>query len=401
MAIFNYKAYNAIQQKISGQIAASSDGEAMDKLGQRGLTNIKVKTAGTSGNINALLKRVTNKDLVIFSRQFSVMVSANVSITEALLTLVEQTKNPYFQGIIADIAYDVDSGTSLSDAFSQKPKIFSDFFINIVRSGEASGRLDEVLSYLADQMERDYDVVQKVGGEMVYPAAILVCMVGVGVIFLVKVVPSLTEIMQQTATELPWSTKIIMATSFFFRDHLLLIGLIATALIIFLASIVRTKEGRYYFDTFKMTIPVFGPLFRNMYLVRFTRSFSTLLKGGVPLTKSLEIAGKVVKNKIYDNLIEKSLAEVNEGGSLSVSFENNRYVPKMVAQIISVGEKTGKIDEVLDRLTSFYEREIDVSIRIISTLLTPIVMIIIGIGVFIMVGGILLPMYQVADSMGS
>jgi type IV pilus assembly protein PilC len=150
-----------------------------------------------------------------------------------------------------------------------------------------------------------------------------------------------------------------------------------------------------------MTIPVFGPLFRNMYLVRFTRSFSTLLKGGVPLTKSLEIAGKVVKNKIYDNLIEKSLAEVNEGGSLSVSFENNRYVPKMVAQIISVGEKTGKIDEVLDRLTSFYEREIDVSIRIISTLLTPIVMIIIGIGVFIMVGGILLPMYQVADSMGS
>ncbi|HNU81497.1 MAG TPA: type II secretion system F family protein [bacterium] len=400
MPIFKYKAKNNITGKTKSELTVGiNEADVVKRLSRQNFSVLAIadKTDSLEAKINLFLNSIKVKDLVIFSRQFSVMIAANVPVVESLLILIDQTNNFSLKKMIADIAFEVDSGALLSDAFAKRPKIFSEFFVNIIKSGETSGKLDEVLTYLADETEKSYDMASKIKGAMIYPAFILVGLLAVAVILMVYVIPNLTSMLTETGMQLPLATRIIIAISNFLQNYLILLILTLVGLIIAVRYYLRTEVGRYQLDTFKLKMPIFGRLFKYIYLVRFSRILSTLLKGGVTITRALEITANVVGNVVYRDLILATLESINDGNPLSTVMEASNDVPKMVPQMLSVGERTGRIDSVLDKITDFYGRESSAMLANLSTLMEPIIMVIMGVGVGIMVAAILMPMYNMAN----
>ncbi|MCF7860400.1 type II secretion system F family protein [Patescibacteria group bacterium] len=400
MPIFKYKAKNNSTGRTKSELTvALSDSELISSLHKRDykISSIADVSGSLEAKINLLLNPIKVKDLVIFSRQFSVMIAANMPVVESLLILIDQTNSFSLKNMIADIAFEVDSGSLLSDAFARRPKVFSEFFINIIKSGETSGKLDEVLTYLADEMEKSYDMASKIRGAMIYPSFILAALTGVGVMLMVYVIPNLTAMLTETGMKLPLSTRIIIAISTFMRDYLILIALVILGLIMAGRYYLKTEIGKRQLDTIKLRMPIFGRLFKYIYLMRFTRSLSTLLKGGVTITRSLEITANVVGNVIYRELILDTLKSINDGNPLASVLETNDDVPKMVPQMISIGERTGQLDTVLDKITDFYSRESSAMLANLSALMEPMIMVIMGLGVGVMVAAILMPMYNMAS----
>ncbi|MFA5163031.1 MAG: type II secretion system F family protein [Patescibacteria group bacterium] len=399
MPIYQYKAEAKNGKIRTGKIVGLNEKEVEFKLRKQELNLISLIEASQSPmvKLSLLIQRVKPKDLVIFSRQFSVMISANMPVVESLMILVDQTNNFPLKSIIADIALDVDSGSLLSDAFAKRPKIFSEFFVNIIKSGETSGKLDEVLNYLADEMEKNYDMVSKIRGAMIYPLFIICGLIGVGIILMIYVIPNLTAILTETDIALPWSTRAVIGLSNFLRHFSWLVVLIVAGFIFLMRLYLKTTGGRRNFDLLKIKLPIFGKLFKYIYLMRFTRSLSTLLKGGVTITKSLEITADVVRNEIYRELIMQTLQSIKDGNPLATVFDSSDYVPKMVPQMISVGERSGKMEVVLDKISDFYTRESTNMLNSLSTIMEPLIMVIMGIGVAIMVAAVLLPMYNLGQ----
>lgn len=399
MPIFNYKALDFRGKKIQGMVNGFNRASAVEALTARGLEVLSVvdKTDSLELKLLILINPVRVKDLVIFSRQFSVMISANLAIVQSLKIVADQTENITLKSVISEVAYEVDGGSTLSNALGKRAKIFSDFYVNVVRSGETSGKLDDVLTYLADEMEKDYDMLSRIKGAMIYPIFIVSGMTVVGAIMMIVVVPKLVDMITETGGELPFATKIIMAISDFLINYWLLAILLAIGFGLFFKFYAGSKRGRRQLDLIKLKLPVFGQLFQYIYLVRFTRSMNTLISGGVNITKGLEIVAEVVGNEVYKELIEKSVDEVREGNSLSTVFEGNENVPKMIPQMINVGEKTGKLDLVMKKITDFYSREINNMLGNLVTLLEPLIMIVMGVAVGIMVAAVIMPMYSVAN----
>lgn len=399
MSIFKYVAETSDGKSKKGTIVGLSEAEAFTRLRRRDLTPSELIdiTNSFESKVNLFIAPIKTKDLVIFARQFSVMISASVTVTESLSILIDQTNNLSLKNMVSEIAFEVDSGSFLSDAFAKRPKIFSDFFVNIVRSGESSGKLDEVLDYLADEMEKSYDMSAKIKGAMIYPVFILVALVGVAVVLMLYVIPNLTSMLTESGARLPLATRIVIGTSNFMKSYIILIILFIAGLTFLVRLYLKTYSGKRNIDILKLKMPIFGKLFQYIYLMRFTRSLSTLLKGGVTITRSLEITAEVVGNTIYRELILETLESINDGNSLAVVLEASSYVPKMVPQMIAVGEKTGKIDTVLDRITSFYTRESSNMLDNLSKLMEPLIMVLMGVGVGIMVAAIILPMYNMAS----
>jgi len=334
------------------------------------------------------------------------MISANVTVVEALtilvdqttnISLLDQTTNISLQKMIADIAYEVDSGDFLSDALAKRPQAFSNLFVNIVKSGESSGRLDEVLDYLADEIESNYDMTAKIKGAMIYPVFILTGLVGVGIVLMVYVIPNLTSTLIESGAKLPIATRIVIATSDFLKNYLLYVFLALVGLAVAFRYWSKTPIGKRSIDIFKLKMPIFGKLFKYIYIIRFTRALSTLTKGGVSITKSLDITSNVMSNIIYKEMIQDTLTAVNDGKAISTVMEKSKDIPKMVPQMINVGEKTGKLDEVLDKITDFYGREVSNMLANLSTIIEPLIMVIMGVGVGTMVAAILMPMYNLAS----
>ena len=376
-------------------VEAPSEEVAVDLLREKSLSVLYIKEEKQS-RLTSLpfLNRIKVKDIVIFSRQFAVLISANVAMVQSLKIVLDQTENPKLKGIISEVADDVEAGTRLSEALAKHPKVFTNFFISVIRSGETSGKLEEVLNYLADEMEKDYDMMSKIKGAMIYPAIIFVLLIVVGIVMMVVVVPKLTSILTETGTELPLATKILIGLSNFLVSYwwVLLVGSVAFgAGFRFYAS---TPFGKRNIDLVKLKLPVFGTLFRRIYLVRFTRSMQTLLLGGVTITKSLKISADVVGNEVYKELIEETVKQVEDGNSISSVFVQSPEVPKMVGQMMSVGEKTGKLDVVLERITYFYGREINNIIANLMTLMEPFILIIMGVAVVGVIMAIMQPMYN-------
>lgn len=399
MPIYNYKAINFEGKKVQGIVDAFNKKAAIESLSEKKLKVYELidRTESPYLKFLSIFKKPTEKDLVIFSRQFSVMISANLAMVQALRICSEQTANLTLKMIISEIAYEVDSGSTLSSALVKRPKIFSSFYANVVRSGETSGRLDEVLVYLADEMEKDYDMNSKIKGAMIYPSFILFGLSVVGVVMMVVVVPKLTAILSETGAELPLSTRVVMGISGFLVNYWWMLIFILALAFFGLRFFINTPNGRRVFDSAKLKFPVFGDLFKLIYTVRFTRSLNTLISGGVSIAKSLEIVSEIVGNTIYKDLILQSKKSVEEGGSLAKVFLSGDEMPKMVPQMITVGEKTGKLDLVLKKLTDFYARETIAILTNLVTLLEPIVMIVMGVGVGVMVAAVLMPMYNLAS----
>jgi len=399
MPIFKYQAQDASGKTKRGTIVGLSENEVTIKLNKKDLNIISLTdvTDTRSSRIARFIAPIKTKDLVIFSRQFAVMISASVPVVESLLILIDQTDNISLRNMVSEIAFEVDGGAFLSDAFAKRPRIFSEFFINIIKSGETSGKLDDVLTYLADEMEKSYDMAAKIKGAMIYPLFIISSLFAVGIVLMVYVIPNLTAILTETGAELPFSTRLVIGVSDFLKNYSLPLIAVLVAMIIGIKFYLKTYRGRKNLDIVKLKMPIFGKLFQYIYLMRFSRSLSTLLKGGVTITRSLEIVAEVVGNIVYKELILETLESINDGNPFSAVFEASTYVPKMVPQMISVGEKTGKIDSVLDRITSFYTRESGNMLDNLSKLMEPLIMVLMGVGVGVMVAAVLLPMYNLAS----
>lgn len=398
MSLYKYKALDSTGKSLSGLVEANSEGVAADTLRDKGYSIVSLYLESTNNNAKKqfIFGGVSPKDMVIFSRQFSVLISANVAIVQSIKILVDQTENLRLKMILSEVVDEIDGGSTLSDSLAKRPKVFNNFFVNIIKSGESSGKLDEVLDYLADEMEKEYDMMSKVKGAMIYPAFVLGILFIVGVVMMVVVVPKLTVTMIEMGTELPISTKILIGTSDFLESSWLLMVLIIVAIVAGVRFSLKTRIGKIVFDNIILKLPIFGHLFQLIYLTRFTRSFNTLLVGGVTMTHALKITGDIVNNTVYKDLIAKTIVSIEDGHSISQEFSESKQIPNMVSQMMSIGEKTGKLDMILKRITEFYTREMDNMVANLMTLMEPIIIVIIGIAVGLMVAAIILPMYQMA-----
>ncbi len=402
MTTFNFKIINpSNNRQETGTVEAYDEAQAIDTLTARGFQIVSLKEVSIHGasRLLDLISRVNTKDLVAFSRQFAVMVSASVPVVEALKILAKQSIKPKMRRVIAEVSDEVDSGGTLSGSLAKRPELFSNFYISVVKSGEQSGKLDDALDYIADEMEKDYDMNSKIRGAMIYPVFVTLMMIGIGFMMMIFVVPKLTAIVVETGGELPTATKIMIAISSFLIGYWWVIIVALAAFVILLRFYLKSTGGRNQFDYLILKLPVFGQLLQMIYLVRFTRSMNTLVLGGVNISSSLRVAGEVVNNNYYQKIIEETIAEVQSGNSICTIFVRTKEIPSMVSQMMLVGEKTGKLDIALEKVTNFYNREITTMLANLMSLIEPSLMVIMGIGVGVMVAAILLPMYNVVSQL--
>lgn len=384
----------------AGLVDAPTQTDAADALTERGFEVLILEPHSSStakGKMN-VFNKIKAKDIVVVSRTLSVMISASVPLVDALKNIAEQTENPALREIMRDIASEVETGSRLSDAFERHPKVFGGFFVNMIRSGETSGQLEGVLEYLADQQEKDYDLTSRIKGAFVYPAFILTTLLGVGFMMMTFVIPNLTKILEESGVELPISTRILIAVSGFFQAYWVLIIIAAIGFVMILQMFIRTPYGRLKWDDLKLRLPIFGKMYQNMYVVRFSRSLATLIQGGVDQVTALEIVAGIVGNQVWKKIVFDTIKEVNEGNSMTTAFVKHKGIPSMMIQMLAVGEDTGKLQEVLNRVADFFRRELDNTVRNLVTLIEPIVMILLGLAVGVMVSAILLPLYNMSSA---
>ena len=399
MAIFSYKAKSRDNKTKLGTIVSTDENSAVRALNRKGLDVyfLKESSGDLEFKIATFLNPVKTKDLIVFSRQFSIMIMSNVPIVEALSVIIEQTSNLKFKVVLSQVAYDVDNGAFLSDALKKHPKVFSEFYCNVVKAGETSGKLDSILEYLSDEIEKDYDLTKRFKGALIYPAFIVVGLTVVGFVFIFFVLPELTKILEETGATLPLATRIVIGVTNFLRAYYAYLGLGLLFLIIGLRYYVKTPKGKRARDLFYVKMPILGKIFQLIYLVRFCRSFGTLLKGGVAVTKSLEIVGDIVRNSVYRDILIETVDNINEGASIVSVLERSEYVPKMIPEMMSVGERSGRLDEVLEETAKFYDKEVSSKLTNLNAIIEPVIMVIMGLGVGIMVAAVILPMYNVAS----
>ncbi len=401
--IFEYRAKKEDGTTVDGKIDAANEQVAIETLSDKGLIIISLtkqsKLPFWRRPLNiSFLQGVKPKKMVFISRQLSVMVSAGLPLVQALKVLAEQSDKIFLKNILNKIADDVREGRRFSVALAQFPKVFDDFYINMVRAGETAGKLDEVLNYLADQKEKNYDLMSKIKSAMIYPAFVIAAVVGVMIIMMVFVIPQLTGVLQEAGVDLPLPTKILIAVSGFFSSNFILILLATILLITGFIFWIKTPKGKAVWDDVLLKIPIFGDLFEEIYLVRFTRSLSTLIIGGIPISSALKIVAKVVGSSVYKETILDAVVDVEEGRSISSSFKDSPHIPSMLSQLLSVGERTGRLDDVLQKISDFYSREVQNTLSRLVTLLEPIIIIFLGVVVGGMVAAIVLPMYQMATA---
>ena len=399
MAIFEYYATDHQGQQLNGLVEADNLDIAFDILKDKSYNVISIHEQRENVLFKAnIMERVKIKDVVIFSRQFSVLISANITLVQALKILVEQTENNKLKMILAEVAEEIDGGSRLSDALEKRLNIFSQFYVSVIRSGETSGKLDEVLNYLAEEMEKDYDMNNKIRGAMIYPLFIMSSLIGVGVLMMIFVIPKLTAVLTESGVELPFATRVLMGTSAFLTRFWYIALALLIGAFIGLKLLLKTVSGKYAVDWIKLRIPIFGGLLKRIYILRFTRSMQTLIAGGVSITNSLKIVSDIVGNTIYRDIILQTIDEVEEGNSISSIFVTRKEIPKMLSEMMSIGEKTGKLDHILGQISNFYGREVDTMVSNLMTLMEPIIMLVMGGAVGIMVAAVIMPMYGLANA---
>lgn len=401
MPVYDYKAKDNTGASITGAVEAPNDAVAQDTLKERGMTVVALNERKKNTLFQSSLgffNRVPHKDVVLFARQLAVMISATVPIVQALRILVKQTSNITFKIIISEIADEVDGGAKLSASLARYPQAFSDFFIYMVRSGETTGKLDETLNYLADQQEKDYDLESKIKGAMIYPAFIMGAMLVIGILMMIFVIPKLTDALVAGGAKLPLPTVILMTVSRILTNFWWLIIAVGAIAFTLLRLYLRTPKGHRQFDILKFHLPVFGGIFEKIYLVRFSRSFSTLIASGIPVTRSLEIVADVIGNTIYKELTLQTITEVEAGNSIASVLITSKVVPPMLPQMMIVGEQTGKLDLILDKLSNFYAKELENMVANLVSIIEPLILVVMGGAVTVIVMAVLLPMYNLSNA---
>lgn len=398
---FIYQARTKQGEVRSGTIKASSKQSALSILQKNNLFVTALESPekqSALGKEITIFQRVSRIDVVNFSRQLAIMVKSDVSLVEGLEAIANQVKKTVFKEKLLKISQEIKNGSSFSKALSAEKKIFSKFYISMIKSGEASGSLPESLDYLAEHLERDYELTSSIKGALVYPALILLVMVGVLSIMMIFVVPDLTEVLKASGLELPLITKIVIKASDTLASYALYLFGIAVFLGIAGVKFLKTQKGLTIFNKIFLKIPVLKNFFKKVYLSTFAENLSTLISGGVHIAQALKISAEVVSSPVYKKVIKKAEKKVEQGETISsVLLEYPELFPSMFCQMISVGERTGSLDKTLMNVVSFYQKEVDRSIKSMLSILEPLLIVVLAFIVGAIMAAILLPMYQMMN----
>lgn len=397
---FVYQARTSRGEVRVGSVEASSKDIALNLLQKKDLfvtyLEESSKKPAYAKNIK-IFEKISKKDIVMLSRQLSVMFKSKISLIEALGILEKQVEKTILREKIRGLIEEVEGGKTLSDAMSKYPKVFSSFYIWMVRSGESSGRLAESFEYLFEHLEKEYEFNSKIKGAMTYPALIIAVMVLVLLLVIFFVVPQMTVVLGEMGdAELPLVTRFIIALpNFLIRWGWIFLVILFGAFFIG-RRYYKTEEGKRSLDKLSLRIPIVGPFLRLIYLARFAENFSTLISAGLPISQALEISENIVSNQAFKDVISETKGAVRKGESISSVLEDNpRNFPPIFTQMVSIGEKTGNLDELLKEMAEFYQKETDRGIDGLLKVLEPVLIIFLGVIVGGMIAAILLPMYQV------
>lgn len=400
--LFNYEAVDNTGAKKTGSIDAVNTDVAISSLQRRGLVLTSIKEAGAPSSILArnitLFDRVSNKDVVILSRQLSTLFEAQVSALRVFRLLGGETENAALAKKLNEIADDLQAGSSISTALAKHPKVFSEFYTSMVKAGEESGKLDETFQYLADYLDRAYELSSKVKSALIYPAFIVVTFVVVMILMFTMVIPNISGILLENGGNIPSYTRVIMGISAFLVND----GFVLLAVLIvvgfFLVRFIRTPAGRMAFDNFKLDIPYISSLYKKLYLSRLSDNMSTMLSSGIPMVRALELTSHVIDNRIYQNILDEATEAVKGGKTLSESLSNNpREMPGIMVQMIKVGEETGESGTILKTVAHFYSREVENAVESLVSLIEPAMIVLLGGGVAILMASVLIPIYSIAS----
>lgn len=398
MPIFKYIAKNKRGENIKGKVEAASKMQAVSTLFSRDLFVIDVTSLGQeTGFFSKIFKpKVKFAELVNFTRQLATMINAGLPLDSALSILEEEGEDEIAK-LTGNLLKDVESGLSFSDALQKYPDNFSRIYVQLVRAGEAGGVLDEVLERLAITLEKDKDFKAKTKSAMIYPVIILIAMLAVGAVMMIAVIPKLTEMYADFGAELPGMTKALMAVSGFmvkFWWLMLFLGVAAGAA---LRSYKKTKKGELVIDRWLLKLPIFGKMRQKIILTDFTRTLSLLLGAGVSLLESINIVANAIDNAVYREELAEAAKQVEKGTSLSMAISRYQDFPSILHQMMSVGEETGKLDEILEKLAEYFEKESEYAVKNMTTAMEPLIMIVLAVGVGFMVVAIIMPIYSLTS----
>ncbi len=403
MPQFRYVAKDSAGKTATGIVEATDRKGAIDILRKKELVIVsleegKDKASFLSGiAISPFSKGVKIDDMVVFSRQLTTMIESGIPLVNAMDILGEQTEIPFFKQVIFRIRDDIKAGASFSEAISKEKRIFSPLFVNMVRAGESSGTLDEILDRLATYLEKTSALQKKVKSALVYPAVVMIMAALVTLLLIIKVIPVFKEIYSGFGAALPRPTLALILVSDFMRRYFFL-GVIGTVFFVFiLTRILKTEKGKYFFDRLKLRVPVFGPLLKKVAISKFTRTFSTLVKSGVPILSSLDIVGKTSGNLVVEKAVEKVKVNVRDGENIADPLARSGIFPIMVVRMISVGEKTGELEKMLSKVSEFYDAQVDAAVSGLTSMIEPLIIAFLGVVIGTIVICMFLPIFKLTE----
>lgn len=403
METYLYQAHSHTGQIVSGSQQANSKKEVVDALLAKDMTPVSIEAVSDSNAISKLKQliphsHVSLKERVIFSRQFATMIGAGIPIARSLSILKTQTVNKTLAAALDTIAHDVESGSTLSDSLAKYPKIFSPVYISMVHAGEIGGILDDVLNRLADQIEKDSELVSKVRGAMVYPGLIFVVMIAALIFIMTVVVPQLETVFEAVDTELPWNTQLLLNLSAVMRSQGILIAVVAIAGVVFFLRVTKKNQKlRRSLHQLYLKIPVFGMITRKINITRFARTFGALLAAGIPVLDALKVVSDSLSNVIMQDELKAASTTVRNGGSIANSLKSSKVFPVIVPEMIAIGEETGELEKILTKLADFYDKEVQSLVANLSAIIEPMMLIVMGSLVGFIIVSVIGPLYQLTS----
>jgi len=401
MSVFSYKALDADGNERTGTIDAVNLDVAIVAIQRRGLVISTIEDADKSapkfGGRLEFLDRIKNSDVVILSRQITTLFEAQVSALRAFQLLASEARTPKIAGKLNAIANDIQSGSSISTALSHHPDVFTSFYVNMVRAGEEAGKLDETFSFLADYLDRNYEITQKARNALIYPAFVMSTFIIVMMLMMTLVVPRLAGMLADVGQSVPIYTKIVIGMSAFLSKYILLVIVMLTFCGVFLVRYARTEAGSKTLSKARMQIPYIGAVYQKLFLSRLADNLATMLKSGIQILRGIEITGTVVGDPVYEDVLKEVSSDVKGGMPVSDAFRRHHEIPGIVVAMIKIGEETGNMGSILETMAKFYRREVSTSIDTLVGLIEPFMIVILAVGVGVLLSSVLIPIYNIAS----
>jgi type IV pilus assembly protein PilC len=396
---FTYKAVTNTGEQKEGIIEAQNKDLAIAALQRRGFIITSIKEEGEKTGLNfTIFESIPLKDIVLMSRQVSTLFEAQVSALKAFSLLASNVENDLLQRTLNQVVDDIQAGSSISGALSKHPKAFSDFYVNMVRAGEESGKLNQTFAYLADYLDREYELAAKTKNALIYPAFVVGVFFIVMILMFTVIIPQLSTVIKDSGADIPLYTKIVLGISDFMVHYGIFLLILFVVLIGYIEYMLTTETGKSYLDKVKIGLPIFGDLFTKMYLSRIADNLDTMISAGIPIVRAIEITASVAGSKVFSDIMKDAEEMVKAGSSLSDALNKHIEIPQIMVQMIKVGEETGALSTILKTLAHFYKREVDEAVDTLIGLIEPIMIVGLGVGVGVLLASVLVPIYNIASS---